>query len=76
MDVPVAIDCVDAGGVRTRVLLAGREGAPAVLLHGATGSLEYICANNGLLPARFRVIAVDVPGLGRPDHSMQPARDN
>lgn len=76
MDVPHAIDFVDAGGVPTRVLLAGPADAPAVvLLHGATGSLEYFCANIGPLSARFRVIGIDMLGsgaTGRPDHPYTP----
>jgi len=77
MDVPHRIDFVDAGGVRTRYLAAGPIDAPVVvMLHGATGSLEYFCANIGSLAESFRVIALDMLGPGateRPDHPYTPS---
>ncbi len=77
MNVPHRIRFVDAGGVRTRVLEAGSANAPAVvMLHGATGSLEYFCANIGPLSAQYRVIALDMLGsgeTGRPDRPYTPS---
>lgn len=77
MDVPHRIGFVDANGVRTRYLEAGPVGAPVVvMLHGATGSLEYFCANIGAFSTRYRVIALDMLGsgaTGRPDRPYTPA---
>lgn len=76
MDVPHRIGFVDAAGVRTRYLAAGPDDAPVVvMLHGATGSLEYFCANIGPLSGHHRVIALDMLGSGatdRPDFAYTP----
>jgi 2-hydroxy-6-oxonona-2,4-dienedioate hydrolase len=71
MDTPFALGFVDAGGVRTRYLEAGRKDAPPlILLHGMNGSLECFCANIAVYAQHFRVVAFDAVGCGfsdRPD---------
>jgi pimeloyl-ACP methyl ester carboxylesterase len=61
----------DVGGVRTRVIEAGRRDRPAlVLIHGTGGHAETYCRNMGPLSERFRVLAIDMIGHGytdRPD---------
>jgi len=70
--VPHTLGWVDAGGVRTRYLEAGRPDRPVVLLlHGTAGSLENFCANYGALAEDHRVIGIDMLGCGytdKPDH--------
>lgn len=59
----------DAGGVRIRYVDRG-AGAPVVLVHGFTGSIERSWIATGVLPglARdFRVIALDLRGHGASD---------
>lgn len=74
---PHQLAWIDVQGVSTRYLEAGRPGAPVVvLLHGATGSLEYFCANIAALAEHFRVIAVDMLGNGlseAPDYPYTPS---
>lgn len=71
MATPFELGFVDAGGVRTRFLRAGRKDAPAlVLLHGMNGSLECFCANIAAYADDYNVIAFDAVGCGftdRPD---------
>lgn len=61
----------DVGGVRTRVIEAGRPDRPAlVLIHGTGGHAETYCRNMGPLSEHFRVLAIDMIGHGytdRPD---------
>lgn len=58
----------DAGGIRTRVIEAGRPDAPAlVLIHGTGGHAETYCRNMGALSQRFRVLALDLVGHGYSD---------
>ena len=52
---------VDADGFRIRYLEAG-QGPPLVHLHGAGG--PRLSRAHDLLAARFRVIAIEVPGFG------------
>lgn len=70
--VPHALAWVDAGGIRTRYLEAGKPDGPVVvLLHGTAGSLENFCANYGALAQEHRVIGIDMLGCGytdKPDH--------
>jgi len=64
---------VDAGGVRTRCLSAGRgDGPPLVFLHGSGGHLETYQRN--ILPhaAHLRVFAIDMLGHG---FTAKPDRD-
>ena len=60
---------VDAGGIRTRVLEAGPEDGPALLLfHGTGGHAETYCRNLGPLAAGgLRVLALDLVGHGFTD---------
>jgi pimeloyl-ACP methyl ester carboxylesterase len=56
---------VDVGGVDTRCLVAGEEGAPAlVLVHGLSLTSEIWVRNIDELARDFRVIAVDLLGHG------------
>jgi pimeloyl-ACP methyl ester carboxylesterase len=60
---------LDAGGVRIRYVDRG-AGAPVVLVHGFTGSIERSWIETGVLPnlARdYRVIALDLRGHGKSD---------
>ncbi len=62
---------VDAGGIRTRFIEAGRADRPAVLfLHGTAGSLEAFAFNIAAHAEHFHVFAIDLVGAGysdRPD---------
>lgn len=68
--------CVDAGGVRTRVLEAGDEQAEAlVFLHGSGGTLEAYTRNVAAHARHFRVVVPDMLGHGfsdKPDHPYEP----
>ena len=56
---------VEAGGVATRCLMAGREDAPALLLlHGLSLTSEIWMRNIDELARDFRVVAVDLLGHG------------
>jgi pimeloyl-ACP methyl ester carboxylesterase len=69
-----AIRDVTARGVRTRVLEAGREGAPAlVLIHGFLESHRTWDDLVDDLAERFHVIAPDLPGFGESE-KPNPAR--
>src|SRR4051812_19617868 len=69
-----AIRDVTARGVRTRVLEAGREGAPAlVLIHGFLESRRTWDDLIDDLAERFHVIAPDLPGFGESE-KPSPAR--
>lgn len=58
----------DVAGVRTRVIEAGREDRPAlVLIHGTGGHAETYCRNMGALSEHFRVLAIDLIGHGYSD---------
>lgn len=48
------------------------EGAPLVLLHGASGSWTHWIRNVRPLAARFRVLAPDMPGYGESDAPPEP----
>ncbi|TDD27969.1 alpha/beta fold hydrolase [Actinomadura sp. KC06] len=69
----------DAGGVRTRALIAGPEdGPPLVFLHGTSGHLEAFVRN---VPAHagagYRCHAIDMLGhgyTGKPDHPYEIPR--
>jgi pimeloyl-ACP methyl ester carboxylesterase len=67
---------VTARGVRTRVLEAGPENAPAlVLIHGFLMSHHAYDDLIGDLSGRFHVIAPDLPGFGESE-KPSPARYN
>src|SRR3546814_17769480 len=58
------LDYVDAGGTRTRALIAG-EGQDIIALHGTSGHLEAFSRN--IVPhvrAGFRIPAIDALGHG------------
>lgn len=64
----------DSGGVRIRYVERG-AGAPVVLVHGFTGSIERSWIETGVLPdlARdYRVIAFDLRGHGASDKPHYP----
>ena len=67
---------VDAGGVPTRSLQAGREEDPVVVfLHGTSGHLEAFARNvRPHVEAGYRVHAIDMLGhgfTGKPDYDME-----
>jgi len=70
-----ALKTVDAGGVRTRYLEAGRRDAPAlVFIHGTGGHLETFNRNVAAHAEHFRVLALDMVGHGfssKPDHPYE-----
>ena len=69
---------LDAGGIRTRYLHAGRKGAPAlVFLHGTGGHAEAYVRNLAAHAAHFDVYAIDMLGHGytdKPDYDYEVPR--
>jgi len=66
-------DWVDAGGLRTRMLVSGSADAPPlVLLHGTGGHAEAYCRNLGAHGQHFRTYAIDMIGHGWTDKPDQP----
>jgi pimeloyl-ACP methyl ester carboxylesterase len=61
---PVTTRRLDLAGVSTS-LLEGGEGPPMVLLHGQGGFAEIMGGLIANLAGRYRVVAPDLPGLGR-----------
>ncbi len=61
---------VQADGLRIRYLEAG-QGNPVVVLHGSEGLTPSPL--NNLLAQQFRVIAFEIPGLGRSPVNERPA---
>jgi pimeloyl-ACP methyl ester carboxylesterase len=61
---PVTTRRLDLAGVRTS-LIEGGEGPPMVLLHGQGGFAEIMGGLIANSVDRYRVIAPDLPGLGR-----------
>lgn len=70
-----ALKTIDAGGVRTRYLEAGRKDAPAIVfIHGTGGHLETFNRNVFEHAKHFRVFALDMVGHGfssKPDHPYE-----
>jgi 2-hydroxy-6-oxonona-2,4-dienedioate hydrolase len=70
-----SLNYIDANGIRTRCLTAGRHDTPALIfLHGSGGHLEAYQRN--ILPhaAEMRVLAIDMLGHGftdKPDHDYE-----
>jgi 2-hydroxy-6-oxonona-2,4-dienedioate hydrolase/2-hydroxy-6-oxo-6-(2'-carboxyphenyl)-hexa-2,4-dienoate hydrolase len=61
----------NAGGVRTRVIEAGEDGPPVVMMHGLSGHAESFVRNVvPIAAAGYRVYAVDAIGHG---FSAKPA---
>lgn len=66
------LDFVDAGGTRTRALIAG-EGEDIIALHGTSGHLEAFSRN--VVPhvrAGYRMHAIDMLGHGYTDKPAEP----
>jgi 2-hydroxy-6-oxonona-2,4-dienedioate hydrolase len=64
---------VDAGGVSTRYLRSGREGAPPLIfLHGTGGHAEAYIRNLGPHGAHFDTWAIDMIGHGWSDTGVEP----
>ena len=63
---------VNAGGLRTRCLEAGRGAETLIFLHGSGGHLEAYTRN--ILPhaERYRVLAIDMLGHGFTDKPAKP----
>jgi 2-hydroxy-6-oxonona-2,4-dienedioate hydrolase len=67
-EVPFTQGWLDVAGVSTRYVVAGREGAPAVLmLHGTGGHWETFVSNLGPMSKHFRCVAIDMVGNGFSD---------
>lgn len=69
---------VDAGGIRTRFLDTGPEGADeaVVFVHGTGGHLESFTRNYHAHGAQFRTLGLDLVGHGfsdKPDHDYEIA---
>ena len=60
---------VEGGSFQIRI---EGKGAPLLLLHGFTGSIEAMAALSGLLSYHFCVISVDLPGHGRTSFPEDP----
>jgi pimeloyl-ACP methyl ester carboxylesterase len=68
---------LDVAGQRVHAVVRG-QGPDLILIHGASGSSrDFTFAHVDRLASRFRVIALDRPGLGHsdplPDRSVDPA---
>lgn len=62
---------VDAGGIRTRYVQAGRADAPAlIMLHGTGGTWEAYMANLGPHSQHFNCYAIDFMGCGYSDKPL------
>jgi 2-hydroxy-6-oxonona-2,4-dienedioate hydrolase len=67
-----AVKQVDAGGIKTRALIAG-EGQDVIFLHGTSGHLEAFSRNIGPhVRAGFRCHAIDALGHGYTDKPDYP----
>lgn len=65
---------VDVGGVNTRYWVEG-AGAPVVLIHGLTNSIEHWLLNINALAAEHTVYALDLVGHGRTDKPLTRSYD-
>lgn len=73
MTVPFRQDWLDADGIRTRYVQAGRSDAPAlIMLHGTAGTWECFAGNIGAHAAHFNCYAFDMIGSG---FTSKPDRD-
>lgn len=62
---PFRLGYIDAQGINTRYVEAGKVGTPVlVMLHGTAGSLENFAANIGPLSEHFHCFAIDMVGCG------------
>lgn len=64
---------VDAGGLRTRALVAG-TGDAVIMLHGTSGHLEAFVRNMPALSQRYACHAIDMMGHGYTEGSGAPYR--
>lgn len=65
---------VDVGGINTRYWVEG-AGAPVVLIHGLSNSIEHWLLNINVLAAEHTVYAVDLVGHGRTDKPLSRSYD-
>ena len=63
----------DAGGLRTRSLVAG-QGEAVIMLHGTSGHLEAFIRNVPALSSRYACHAVDMMGHGYTEGPDEPYR--
>lgn len=70
--IPFCVEFVDAGGIKTRALIAG-EGEAVVMLHGTSGHLEAFARNFvPLVEAGYNCHAIDALGHGYTDKPDTP----
>lgn len=72
--IPFRIDMVDAGGLKTRALIAG-EGEDVIFMHGTSGHLEAFTRNIvAHVEAGYKCHAIDAMGHGytdKPDYNYE-----
>lgn len=72
--IPFSVQFVDAGGVKTRALIAG-EGEDVIMMHGTSGHLEAFSRNIvEHVNAGFKCHAIDALGHGytdKPDYNFE-----
>jgi 2-hydroxy-6-oxonona-2,4-dienedioate hydrolase len=68
-----AVRFVDAGGLRTRTLVAG-QGEPVIMLHGTSGHLEAFVRNIPALSQQYECHALDMMGHGYTEGPDRPYR--
>jgi 2-hydroxy-6-oxonona-2,4-dienedioate hydrolase len=68
-----AVRFVDAGGLRTRALVAG-QGEPVIMLHGTSGHLEAFIRNIPALSRQYECHALDMMGHGYTEGPDRPYR--
>ena len=68
-----AVRFVDAGGLRTRALVAG-QGEPVIMLHGTSGHLEAFVRNIPALSRQYECHALDMMGHGYTEGPDRPYR--
>ncbi len=68
-----AMRFLDAGGLRTRALVAG-QGQPVIMLHGTSGHLEAFVRNIPALSQQYECHALDMMGHGYTEGPDQPYR--
>ncbi|HEY94418.1 MAG TPA: alpha/beta fold hydrolase [Dehalococcoidia bacterium] len=61
---------VKAGDINTRFWSAGDKGSTVILVHGLGGSVESWMYNIGNLAQHHRVFAIDLPGFGLSDKTL------
>ena len=71
---PHTAEWLDAGGVLVRAVRAGKGDTTLLLLHGYGESLTTWRAVFDRLAARWKVIAIDLPGFGGAPSRIHPTR--